>query len=208
MSNDLNDWANLQRVWRKQPDDRTKLEHFRTLATREKKRLQYEIAWEAVISIVSASIFAWWATDARGFSQVALLVLSAFAIAMPAVTALMRRSLWRAQADTLESYRTVLRRRARVGLLLARLGYIGGPLGVAVGFLLAGALDIRTPTPGGTGVLIVACLVVVALCGWSLLEARKWRLVLERLHALKNDGLEDDLGPGNSDGPGRKEAGG
>ena len=184
MNNDLSDWMNLQAIWRERSEDRKKLEHFRTLAVREKKRLQYEIAWEAALSIVSAGIFAWWATDARGFSQLALLMLSAFALATPVVTALMRRSVWRAQADTLESYRTFLRRRARLGLLLARLGYIGGPLGVAVGFFLAGNLGIRTPTPGGTGVLALACLVLVALCGWSLLQARKWRLVLKRLEAF------------------------
>jgi hypothetical protein len=207
MSNDLDDWTNLQGAWRERPGDRETLGHFRALAAREKKRLQYEIAGEAALSIVSAAVFAWWASDARGFGRVALFALSAFAIAMPAVTALVRRSVWRAQADTVESHRTVLRRRARLGLLLARLGYVGGPLGVAVGFYLAGPLGIRAPVPGGAGVLVVACLAVVAGCGWSLLEARKWRLVLERLDAFRNDGLDADLGPGNSDGPGREEAG-
>ena len=170
--------------------------------------MHYEIAAEAALSIVSAAIFVWWATDARGFGRVVLLALSAFAIAMPAVTALVRRSVWRAQADTAESYRNFLRRRARLGLLFARLGYIGGPLGIAVGFSLAGPLGIRASAPGGTGALVVACLAFVAACGWSLLEARKWRLVLERLDAFRNDGFDDDLGPGISDGPGRKEAGG
>jgi hypothetical protein len=127
---------------------------------------------------------------------------------MPAVTTLVRRSVWRAQADTAESYRNFLRRRARLGLLFARLGYISGPLGIAVGFSLAGPLGIRASAPGGTGALVVACLAFVAVCGWSLLEARKWRLVLERLDAFRNDGFDDDLGPGISDGPGRKEAGG
>ena len=208
MSNDLNDWTNLQGLWRERSDERETLEHFRTLAAREKKRLHYEIAAEAALSIVSAAIFVWWATDARGFDRVVLLALSAFAIAMPAVTALVRRSVWRAQADTAESYRNFLRRRARLGLLFARLGYIGGPLGIAVGFLLAGPLGIHTSVPGGTGALVVACLAFVAACGWSLLEARRWRLVLERLDAFRNDGFDDDLGPGISDGPGRKEAGG
>jgi hypothetical protein len=208
MSNDLNDWTNLQGLWRERPDERETLEHFRTLAAREKKRLHYEIAAEAALSIVSAAIFVWWATDARGFGRVVLLALSAFAIAMPAVTALVRRSVWRAQADTAESYRNFLRRRARLGLLFARLGYISGPLGIAVGFSLAGPLGIRASAPGGTGALVVACLAFVAVCGWSLLEARKWRLVLERLDAFRNDGFDDDLGPGISDGPGRKEAGG
>ena len=207
MSNDLNDWTNLQGLWRERPDERETLEHFRTLAAREKKRLHYEIAAEAALSIVSAAIFVWWATDARGFGRVVLLALSAFAIAMPAVTTLVRRSVWRAQADTAESYRNFLRRRARLGLLFARLGYISGPLGIAVGFSLAGPLGIRASAPGGTGALVVACLAFVAVCGWSLLEARKWRLVLERLDAFRNDGFDDDLGPGISDGPGRKEAG-
>jgi hypothetical protein len=208
MSNDRNDWTNLQGLWRERSDERETLEHFRTLAAREKKRLQYEIAAEAALSIVSTAIFVWWATDARGFGRVVLLALSAFAIAMPAVTALVRRSVWRAQADTAESYRNFLRRRARLGLLFARLGYIGGPLGIAVGFLLAGPLGIHTSVPGDTGALVVACLAFVAVCGWSLLEARKWRLVLERLDAFRNDGFDDDLGPRISDGPERKEAGG
>ena len=205
MSNDLNDWTNLQGLWRERSDERETLKHFRTLAAREKKRLQYEIAAEAALSIVSAAIFVWWATDARGFGRVTLLALSALAITMPAVTALVRRSVWRAQADTAESYRNFLRRRARLGLLFARLGYVGGPLGIAVGFSLAGPLGVRASVPGGTGALVVACLAFVAVCWWSLLEARKWRLVLERLEAFKNDGLDDDLGLGNSDGHGRKK---
>jgi hypothetical protein len=208
MSNDLNDWTNLQELWRERSDERETLEHFRTLAAREKKRLQYEIVGEASLSIVSALIFLWWAMDARGFSRVTLLGLSAFAIAMPAVTTLVRRSVWRAQADTVESHRTFLRRRARLGLLFARLCYLSGPLGITVGFALAGPLGIRASVPGGTGTIVVACLAFVAVCGWSLLEARRWRLVLERLDAFRNDGFDDDLGPGISDGPGRKEAGG
>lgn len=205
MSNDLNDWTHLQGLWRERSDERETLEHFRTLAAREKKRLQYEIAAEAALSIVSAAIFVWWAMDARGFGQVALLVLSTLAITMPAVTALVRRSVWRAQADTADSYRNFLRRRARLGLLFARLGYIGGPVGIAVGFSLAGPLGIHVSVPGGTAALVVACLAFVAACGWSLLEARKWRLVLERLDAFKNDGLDDELGSRISDAPGRKE---
>jgi hypothetical protein len=208
MSNDLNDWTNLQGLWRGRSDERETLEYFRTLAAREKKRLQYEIAAEAALSIVSAAIFVWWAMNTRGFGRVVLLVLSAFAIAVPAVTALVRRGVWRAQADTAESYRNFLRRRAQLGLLFARLGYISGPLGIAVGFSLAGPLGIRASLPGSTAALVVVCLVFVAVCGWSLLEARKWRLVLERLDAFRNDGFDDDLGPGISDGPGRKEAGG
>ncbi len=207
MSNDLNDWTNLQELWSERSGERETLEHFRNLAAREKKRLQYEIAAEAALSIVSAAIFVWWAMNARGFGQVVLLALSAFAIAVPAVSALVRRSVWRAQADTAESHRSFLRRRALLGLLFARLGYIGGPLGIAVGFLLAGPLGIHASVPGDTGALVVACLAFVAVCGWSLLEARKWRLVLERLDAFKNDGFDDDLGPEISDGPGRKEAG-
>ena len=208
MSNEINDWTNLQGLWRERPDERETLEHFRALAAREKKRLQYEIVGEVSLSIVSALIFLWWAMDARDFSRVTLLGLSAFAIAMPAVTTLVRRSVWRAQADTVESHRTFLRRRAQLGLLFARLGYIGGPLGVAVGFSLAGPLGIRASVPGDTGALVVACLAFVAVCGWSLRESRKWRLVLERLEAFRNDAFDDDLGPGISDGPGRKEAGG
>jgi hypothetical protein len=125
MSNDLNDWTNLQGFWRERSDERETLEHFRTLAAREKKRLQYEIAAEAALSIVSAAIFVWWATDARGFGRVMLLALSAFAIAMPAVTALVRRSVWRAQADTAESYRNFLRRRALLTCGSTRDSYIG-----------------------------------------------------------------------------------
>jgi hypothetical protein len=50
MSNDLNDWTNLQGLWRERSDERETLEHFRTLAAREKKRLHYEIAAEAAIT--------------------------------------------------------------------------------------------------------------------------------------------------------------
>jgi hypothetical protein len=192
MSNDLNDWTNLQELWRERSDERETLEHFRTLAAREKKRLQYEIVGEASLSIVSALIFLWWAMDARGFSRVTLLGLSAFAIAMPAVTTLVRRSVWRAQADTVESYRHFLRRRARLGLMLARLGYVGGPLGVAMGVLLAEPLGVRETGLRGLTLVAVASLALIGMCWWSLREARKWRRTLETLDTLKDEGVDAD----------------
>ena len=192
MSNDQGDWTNLQGAWRAGPEDRETRDRFRDMAAREKKRLQYEIGGEAALSLVSAAIFGWWATDAEGWARIALFAMSGFAMATPIVTSLVRRSVWRAQADTVESYRHFLRRRARLGLVLARLGYIGGPLGVAMGVLLAEPLGVRETGVSGLTLIAVASLALIGMCWWSLREARKWRRTLETLDTLKDEGVDAD----------------
>ena len=192
MSNDLGDWTDLQGVWRSRSEDRETRERFRALAAREKTRLQYEIGGEAALSFFSAAIFTWWATDAEGWARIALFAMSAFSIATLIVTSVMRRSVWRAQADTMEAYRHFLRSRARLGLVLARLGYVGGPLGVAIGVFLAGPLGVRETGVRGLTLIAVASLALIGMCWWSLREARKWRRTLDTLDTRKDDGVDAD----------------
>lgn len=192
MSNDQGDWTSLQGAWRARPEDRETRDRFRDMAVREKTRLRYEICGEAALSFVSAAVFAWWATDAEGWARIALFAMSAFSIATLIVTSVMRRSVWRAQADTMESYRHFLRRRARLGLMLARLGYVGGPLGVAIGVLLAEPLGVRETGVRGLTLITVASLALIGMCWWSLREARKWRRTLDTLDTRKDDGVDAD----------------
>lgn len=192
MSNHTDDWTDLKKVWRAQPDDREMYNRYRTQVQREKRRLQFEMGAEVLLSLLSAAIFAWWAAEADGVSRLTFIILSAFAVAMPIVTFFMRRTLWRAQTDTVASHRMFLRRRARLGLTFARIGYIGGPAGVAAGFLLAGQLEVRVTGTDGITALVLACLALTVMCWWSLSEAGKWRLTLEQLDAYKEEDLDAD----------------
>lgn len=192
MSHPTDDWTELQQAWHAQADERGMYERYRARIQREKRRLLYEVGAEVLVSAVSAAIFAWWAAEADGGRRLTFGVLSVFAMTTPIVTFLMRRNLWRAQTETLSSHRMFLRRRARLGLTFSRMAYIGGPAGVALGLLLAGPLGVRVTGTENRTALILACVGLIAMWCWALLEARKWRLTLQKLDAYKEDDLDAD----------------
>lgn len=192
MSDHADDWSDLREAWRSQPADHGTYNCDRHLIQREKRRLQYEMAAEVLLSLVSAAIFAWWASEADGAHRWTLVVFSASAVTTPVVTFFMRRSLWRARVDTLASHRAFLRRRARLGLTLARIGYIGGPAGVLLGFLLASQFGVRPAGTTSKTAVFLACLALTAICFWALLEARKWRRILQKLDSYEEHDLDAD----------------
>lgn len=192
MSDHADDWADLQRAWHAQPADRGAYDRDRHLIQREKRRLQYEMGAELLLSLACAATFAWWASETDGAHRWTLAVLSACAVTTPVVTFLMRRSLWRARVDTLASHRVFLRRRARLGLTMARIGYIGGPAGVVLGFLLASQLGVRLAGTTSMAAVVLACLALTAMCCWWLLEARKWRRTLQTLDSYEEHDLDAD----------------
>ena len=192
MSDHADDWADLQKAWRAQPDDHGTHDGDRHLVRREKRRLQYEMSAELLLSLICAAIFAWWASEADGVHRWTFVVFSISAVTTPVVTFFMRQSLWRARVDTLASHRVFLRRRARLGLTLARIGYVGGPAGVVLGFLLASQFGVRPADPTNMTAVVLACLALTAMVCWWLLEARKWRRTLQKLDSYEEHDLDAD----------------
>lgn len=190
MSDHADDWADLQKAWHAQPADRGAYDRDRHLIQREKRRLQYEMVAELLLSLACAVIFAWWASETDGTRRWTFVVFSAAAVTTPLVTFFMRRSLWRARVDTLASHRVFLRRRARLGLTMARIGYVGGPAGVVLGFLLASQLGVRPADPTNMTAVVLACLALTAMVCWWLLEARKWRRTLQKLDSYEEHDLD------------------
>jgi hypothetical protein len=190
MSNHFDDWTELQTVWREQPNDREMYNRYILQIMREKRRLQYEMGAEVLLSLISAAIFTWWAYEADAIRRMTFILLAVFSITVPIATFFMRRSLWRAQTDTFASHRIFLYRRARLGLTLARIGLVSGPVGIALGFFLAGTLGLRVTGTDDTMVLILAGAALTAMYYWSITEARKWRLTLKRLDAYREDGFD------------------
>ena len=72
----------------------------------------------------------------------------------------------------------------------ARIGLVSGPVGIALGFFLAGTLGLRVTGTDDTMVLILAGAALTAMYYWSITEARKWRLTLKRLDAYREDGFD------------------
>ena len=190
MSNHFDDWTELQTVWREQPNDREMYNRYILQIMREKRRLQYEMGAEVLLSLISAAIFTWWAYEADSIRRMTFILLAVFSITVPIATFFMRRSLWCAQTDTFASHRIFLDRRARLGLTLARIGLVSGPVGIALGFFLAGTLGLGVTGTDDTMVLILAGAALTAMYYWSITEARKWRLTLKRLDAYREDGFD------------------
>ena len=187
MTNQNDEWTLLQEAWRARADAAGESDGIRARLAREKTRLYLEMGSEAVVSLACAAIFLWWSLGADGAERIVLTGLSIFAVLTLAFTIGLRWRLWRAQADTMASFRTFMVRRAKLGLAFSRIGYVGGPLGVALGLVLGrhfGAQPSGTELSGSIAAL--ALLALAAACWWSMRQARKWRLVLTQLRAARD----------------------
>ena len=190
MTHDTDDWTEFQAAWQSRGDTAAARAYHRQSVDREKTRMMLEAACEAVVALSCAALFAWWSIHADGFERYILIVLAVLSLATLAVTTVLRRRLWRAQADSLAAYRSFLRRRARLGLLLSRLGYLGGPIGLATGLALGWAFDFRAAVGGlSDGSVGLAVMALAAACWWTMRGARKWRLVLDQLGPEETDDL-------------------
>jgi hypothetical protein len=88
------------------------------------------------------------------------------------------------QAETVEAYRLFLQRRSKTGLVLARLGYVGGPLGLVTGLGL-GSIGVL-PDVGvqsHPAIILIAAATFVMACGWSMRAARRHKRSLANLRA-------------------------
>jgi hypothetical protein len=182
MTPETDEWTALQQAWQSRGDRPGSHTVYRQNVDREKRRVILEASLEAIVSLSCGAIFVWWAINARGVETYILIVLAVLSIATLAGTVLLRRTLWRAQADTLAGYRSFLRRRAQLGLLFNRLGYTGGPLGLATGLGLGWTFEFQSAVAGLSNVsLVLAVIALSAACWWAMREARKWRRILDQL---------------------------
>lgn len=190
MTQDTDDWKDFQSAWQSQGDNPAAAAIYRQRVDREKRRMILEASFEAVVSVSCAALFTWWSIRSGGVEAYILIALAVLSLATLAGTLQLRRQLWRAQADTLASYRTFLRRRARVGLLFNRLGYVGGPLGLATGLGLGWTFDFRSAVVETSTVsLVMAVLALAAACWWAMRGARKWRRIRDQLDSEERDDL-------------------
>ncbi|MBU6372292.1 MAG: hypothetical protein KJS97_06140 [Alphaproteobacteria bacterium] len=186
MSRDDDDWSDLQAAWRQDrpdPDDAF-ADRLRDQVRRERARSRWEAIAEIAVSVFCAVVFLWWAAGAEGGGRMLFTALALGTGATLLLSIVLRRSLWRAHGATVAAYRQVLRRRARMGLLFARLGYVGGPVGVAAGLLIAQAVDTRSISnaPGLNDVIgVVALAALAAGWVWALREAGRHKRALAAL---------------------------
>jgi Flp pilus assembly protein TadB len=188
MSNDLEDWSDLQAAWRRDHlgQDAPSLERLREQVRRERARAWAEAIAEAAVSLFCIAVFVWWGAGAAGGARMLFAALAVATAGLLVVTFVLRRALWRAHGATVAEYRGVLLRRARLGLTFARLSYVGAPLGVGLGLIVAQLADSRAPVdlPGlNTAIAVIAGAVLVVGWIWSLREARRHRRTIEAFAA-------------------------
>lgn len=185
MMQDDNDWAALQRSWQAGQSAPAEPAWLKAAVRREQRRARWEMLAEVLISLGCAVVLASWAGTSRGWTAGILWALVVAAGISPVITIRLRLATWRGRGDTVTAWRGQLRRQARLGLLLARLGLVGGPLGLVLGLALGTFGDMsqidRTLAHGLIGPV---GLVILALgwC-WALHEARRHQRTLRTLAA-------------------------
>ena len=182
---DIDDQLEAMRAaWRAAPVGDLSVNQLRAQVRQEQRVLRRETWLEALVSLAMSGVFAVWASRAEGVAQTIFIGLAVFAIAWPAITIQLRRKVWRMQADTVEAYRSFVQRRSQTGLFLARLGYMGGPLGLVIGLGLgkAGVLP-NVGVQSHPAAIWIAAAASVVLCGWSIRAARRHKRALANLRA-------------------------
>jgi hypothetical protein len=173
MMQDDNDWAALQRSWQAGQSAPAEPAWLKAAVRREQRRARWEMLAEVLISLGCAVVLASWAGTSRGWTAGILWALVVAA------------GISRGRGDTVTAWRGQLRRQARLGLLLARLGLVGGPLGLVLGLALGTFGDMsQIDRTLARGLIGPVGLVILALgwC-WALHEARRHQRTLRTLAA-------------------------
>jgi hypothetical protein len=182
---DLDDQLEAMRAaWRAAPVGDLSISQLRAQVRQEQRVLRRETWLEALVSLAMSGAFAVWASRAEGVAQTIFIGLAVFAIAWPAITIQLRRKVWRMQTETVEAYRSFAQRRSQTGLLLARLSYTGGPLGLVIGLGLgkAGVLP-NVGVQSHPAAIWIAAAAFVVFSGWSMRAARRHKRTLANLRA-------------------------
>ena len=182
---DLDDQLEAMRAaWRDASVGDLSISQLRAQVRTEQRVLRRATWLEALVSLAMSGVFAAWASRAEGVAQTIFIGLAVFAIAWPAITIQLRRKVWRMQTETVEAYRSFVQRRSQTGLLLARLSYMGGPLGLVIGLGLGriGVLP-NVGVQSHPAAIWIAAAAFVVLCGWSMRAARRHKRALANLRA-------------------------
>jgi hypothetical protein len=182
MIDDSDDWGALEAAWRARSEGPPmSLEELEARVQRERVRMRLEIALEAAIAVGCGLTLVWWARDLHGATRAMVTTLAIASLALPALVNGLRRRIWRAHGETVVAYRRLLRRQARLGLLLARVGYVGGPLGIGLGLALTRFGDfaaLSRNTAANVTIALVASTALIAGVFWSIREAGRHRRTL------------------------------
>jgi hypothetical protein len=182
---DLDDQLEAMRAaWRAAPGGDLSIRQLRAQVRQEQRAMCQEAWFEALISLAAGAIFAFWASRAEGVVQAIFIGLAVFAIAWPAITIHLRRKVWQMQAETVETYRSFVRGRSQTGLFVARVGHLGGPLGLVIGLGLgrAGVLP-NFGVQSHPAVIWIAAATFLLLWGWSMRAAWRHKRTLANLRA-------------------------
>lgn len=184
------DWALLQDAWRTSAAEQGAAE-LEARLVREKRRLARNGVIEAMIAVCAAAIFVWLTGSADEMGRPVLVALALLALASPIATHVWRRAIWASCGETLRDHAALLRKRALFGLWAGRAGYLGGPVGLAIGAWLGLVIDGASSdvdTAAAGSILIPAVAIFIAAIAWSLHETRRSRRMLEALDALDAQG--------------------
>jgi len=186
------DWDALQAAWRAAPAPSALQADLQARVQREKRRLRIEIAIEVISTVAVVALLGRWALSARGVELAILITLMIVAVASVWAMQRWRRALWVAKGETLADHIAFLRKRATLGLWIARLGYASGPIGVALGLAL-GSFNTAFIPEDDPSIPIVIGLAVTAIpiaSVWYALEARRCRRMLAEI-ATQSAALEE-----------------
>lgn len=180
MSTEQDDWAEFRQAWSAAPMSAENQNQLRARIRNERMRLVFETASEVLVSIASMAVFLWWAMATQGVEQIILLTLAAASIATLLVTTALRRAVWRAKGESVAACRDLLRRQALLGLVFARVGYLGGPLGLFLGVVLGsfGGFGVNLAGPADAVILVVASVGLLAGWFWAVRESGRRRRML------------------------------
>jgi hypothetical protein len=180
---DLDNYLDTMRAaWSAIPNGDGSISQMRAHVRQGQAAFRREASLEALVSLAASGVFVFWALRSEGFVQAIFIGLAAFAMAWLAIMFQLRQKVWQMQGETVEAYRSFLQRRAQTGLFLARIGYVGGPLGLLAGLGL-GSHDVL-PKAGlyaHYGIIWIAAAAFAASWGWSMIAARRHKRTLENL---------------------------
>lgn len=184
MTGKSDDWAKLQAAWKAQPSETESNARYRERLRKERRREFIEAVFETLMSLACACVFAWWALKLDGVERIILAALAVAALSYIPITFFLRRSVWFAHRSTITDHALFLRQHAQRGLWFARVGYVGGPLGLVLGVTLSHLGDFTAlKAMVDPKLAFIAVLALAAVWLWSFRQAGRWRCILTGLEA-------------------------
>lgn len=176
-----NELDTMRAAWSAIPSGDRSISQMRAQVGQGQATFRRGASLEALVSLGASGVFFFWALRSAGFEQAIFTGLAVFALAWLAITIQIRRKVWQMQGETVEAYRSFVQRRAQTGLLLARIGCVGGPLGLLAGLGLGSRGVLPKVGQADYGIIWIAAVAFAASWGWSMLSARRHKRTLANL---------------------------